>query len=352
VLEQLDLLSFLSNHSYLITLQILEAKDIASLTTAARQITRLISLLHRGGTQVSMIAKLVQALNAKLFERAWQLIAPPDLVANSCLFVMGSEGRGEQVLKTDQDNGLILRDGYVPPADLVPLCERFSAALAEFGYPECPGGIMLSRPQWRHDAAEFGQTVRRWLMLPDADSLMALAIFLDAQAVCGDSRLLEQVREEIFKLVVGSDSLLGRFAAAIDAFSDASGWWNRLLSLGDERNLVNLKKAAIFPLVHGVRAMALEQHLHTTGTVARIEALVSLGKLPKQVGAELTDTLHFLMRLKLEAGLAEMELGREVSGNVEPDKLSSLDRDLLKDAIGAVRRFKSLLRHRFHLDTM
>jgi CBS domain-containing protein len=212
---------------------------------------------------------------------------------------------------------------------------------------------MLSRPQWRHDTAEFGQTVRRWLMLPDADSLMALAIFLDAQAVCGDAALLEQVRGEIFTLVADNDALLGRFAAAIDTFADSSGWWNRLLSLGgDERSLVNLKKAAIFPLVHGIRAMALEQHLHPTGTVARIEALVSLGKLPRQVGDELTDTLHFLMRLKLDAGLAEMELGRAVSGNVEPDKLSSLDRDLLKDAIGAVRRFKSLLRHRFHLDVM
>ena len=81
------------------------------------------------------MARLVQELNAKLFERAWQLIAPAELVANSCLFVMGSEGRGEQLLKTDQDNGLILRDGYAPPANLDAMCQQFSDALARFRLP-------------------------------------------------------------------------------------------------------------------------------------------------------------------------------------------------------------------------
>ena len=115
ILEALDLFSFLSNQSHMITVQIEEAKDLEGLSQAATRITRMIALLYRSGSRVNLIAKLVQQLNARLFERAWQLIAPPDLVAHSCLFVMGSEGRGEQLLKTDQDNGLVLRDGYVPP---------------------------------------------------------------------------------------------------------------------------------------------------------------------------------------------------------------------------------------------
>lgn len=110
VLEQPDLLRFLSSHSDLVTRQILDATDLAALEAAAHQITRVIGLMHGSGTRVELIARLVQALNAQLFERAWQLVAPPGLVANSCLFVMGSEGRGEQLLKTDQDNGLVLRD--------------------------------------------------------------------------------------------------------------------------------------------------------------------------------------------------------------------------------------------------
>jgi CBS domain-containing protein len=238
-LDQLDLLSFLSNHSYLITRQILEATDLAGLKTAAAQITGLIRLLHQGGTPVGLIARVVQELNAQLFDRAWRLIAPAELVASSCLFVMGSEGRGEQLLKTDQDNALIWRDDYEPPDDLAAICQRFSDTLTDFGYPECPGRIMLSNP------------------------------------VCGDAHLLEDVRAEVYKLVGDNDVLMARFAAAINAFDTGQGWWNRLLTLGDERQRLDLKKAGTFPLVHGIRALALAHRIAATGTVARITALAA-----------------------------------------------------------------------------
>jgi CBS domain-containing protein len=359
MLEQIDLLSFLSNHSYLVTRQILDADDLPALDAAAAQITRVIGLLHRGGTRVGQIARLVQALNAQLFERAWQLLAPPELVANSCLFVMGSEGRGEQLLKTDQDNGLILRDGYSPPDDLAAICDRFSAALAGFGYPDCPGRIMLNNPDWRHPAAEFGQTVRRWLLLPTPDSLMALAIFIDAHAVCGDARLLEQVRGEVFMLVTDNDALLARFAAAINAFDGEGGstWWLRLFAADAGREQLDLKKAGTFPLVHGVRALALAERLPATGTAERIAALVAAQRLPVDLGADLVEALHVFMRLKLDAGLAALETGSKDSqtdsrNGIAVDRLGSADRDLLKDALGVVKRFKTLLRLRFHLDAV
>jgi CBS domain-containing protein len=352
-LEQVDLLSFISNHSYLISLQIIQAQDLGSLKQAAIQITQLISLLHRGGTKVSLIAKLVQELNAKLFERTWQLVARADLVQNSCLFVMGSEGRGEQLLKTDQDNGLILRDGFDFSGDLSQTCQLFSDALKDFGYPECPGGIMINNPQWRYPAHAFGQMVRKWLLLPTAEDLMALAIFIDAHPVCGDADLLDQVRGEIFKLVINDDAMLARFASAINAFDQSSGWWNRLISLGDhDQNHLNLKKAAIFPLVHGIRSMALQARLTQTNTAERIEALVQMGKLPASLGTDLIDSLHFFMSLKLKAGLNEMDMNRQISGAVALNKLSSLDRDLLKDTLSVVKRFKVLLRHHFHLELM
>ena len=348
-LDQLDLLSFLSNHSTLITRQILEANDLAGLKNAAGQINGLITLLYRGGTKVSLIARLVQEVNARLFERAWQLIAPPELVANSCLFVMGSEGRGEQLLKTDQDNGLILRDGYEAPADLAEICQRFSDALAEFGYPECPGRIMVSNPEWRHSMSEFGQTVRRWLVLPTPETLMALAIFIDSHAVCGDAAMLEEVRGEVFKLVTDNDALLARFAAAINAFDQGSGWWNRLLSLNDDDKLLDLKKAGTFPLVHGVRSLALAHRITETGTVARLQALAADHRLPADLATDLVDSLHFFMALKLKTGLEALETGKPSAG-IAVDKLSSLDRDLLKDTLGVVKRFRTVLFQRFRLD--
>lgn len=350
ILEALDLFSFLSNQSHLITVQIEEAKDLAGLSQAAARITRMIALLHRGGSRVQLIAKLVQQLNARLFERAWQLIAPADLVANSCLFVMGSEGRGEQLLKTDQDNGLILRNGYSPPDDFDAVCQGFSAALDGFGYPPCPGRIMVSNPQWRKSAAEFGQVARQWLLLPDHDSLMNLAIFMDAHAVCGDVRLLEGVRSGLMEIATDNDAMLNRFAAAIDSFGSSTGWLNRLLGLGDADQHLNLKKQGIFPVVHGVRSLALAHRVAQTSTTDRIAALVTGGNLEAGMGTDLTDSLHFFMGLKLKVGLMELDTGKTVSGVIDLARLSSLDRDLLKDTLGVVKRFKTLLRHRFHLD--
>jgi CBS domain-containing protein len=350
ILEALDMFSFLSNQSHLITEKIEEATTLEGLSQAAAQITRMIALLHRSGSRVNLIAKLVQQLNARLFERAWQLIAPPELVKNSCLFVMGSEGRGEQLLKTDQDNGLVLRDGFTPPADLADLCERFSQALANFGYPECAGHIMVNNPDWRHSASNFGQLTRQWLIMPDGDNLMKLAIFMDAHAVCGDARLLQTVQEGLTKLATDNDAMLNRFAAAIDAFGSGTGWWNRLLGLSDKANQLNIKKEGIFPLVHGVRALALANRVVETGTTERIAVLVSKGALVAEMGADLTDSLYFFMGLKLKAGLAELDTDRPVTGAIDVDRLSSLDRDLLKDTLGVVKRFKALLRSRFHLE--
>ena len=353
ILEALDLFGFLSNQSYQINEQILAAQDVEALKQAAGQITRLISLLHRNGTKVNMIARLVQELNLRLFERAWQLIAPADLVANSCLFVMGSEGRGEQLLKTDQDNGLVLRDGYVCSEDLPTVCQRFSEALADFGYPVCPGNIMVSNPHWRQSVSDFSQMVRMWSVTASPDSLMELAIFLDAHAVSGDTHLLEQVRSSVFDLTADNDAMLARFASAIRYFESSSGWWNRLLALGDKGGeQLDLKKVGTFPLVHGIRSMALAQRLSAVSTVGRIEALTAAGKLPEKLANDLIDSLHFFMGLKLKVGLHELDTGHLVSGGIEMEKLSSLDRDLLKDTLSVVKLFKLLLNQRFHLDSM
>ena len=347
LLESLDLFGFLSNHSMLIDRRLRAATDLDALARAAGQMNDMIRRQYRGGTRVELLARLVQDLNGRLFEQAWQLIAPPELVQNSCLLVMGSEGRGEQLLKTDQDNALLLRDGYVPPDDLPAICARFSEALARFGYPPCPGHVMLSNATWRGTVQDFARRVRKWLVLPEADSLINLAVFMDAHAVCGDAELLASLRRQVFGMLADDDAMMSRFAAVVDAFGDGTRWWRRMLG-GGEANL-NLKKAGMFPLVHGVRSMALAERIDATSTEARIRALQEAGALDAETAQELTESLHFFMGLRLKAGLDEMDRGQPVSGKVDLAGLTPLERDLLKDALAAVRRFRAQLRLRFRL---
>lgn len=347
LLESLDLFGFLSNHSMLIDRRLRAATDLDALARAAAQMNDMIRRQYRGGTRVALLARLVQDLNGRLFEQAWQLIAPPELVQNSCLLVMGSEGRGEQLLKTDQDNALLLRDGYVPPDDLPAICARFSEALARFGYPPCPGHVMLSNATWRGTVQDFARRVRKWLVLPEADSLINLAVFMDAHAVCGDAELLASLRRQVFGMLAEDDAMMSRFAAVVDAFGDGTRWWRRMLG-GGEANL-NVKKAGMFPLVHGVRSMALAERIDATSTEARIRALQEAGALDAETAQELTESLHFFMGLRLKAGLDEMDRGQPVSGKVDLAGLTPLERDLLKDALAAVRRFRAQLRLRFRL---
>ena len=351
LLESLDVFSFLSNQSHLIALQIDAADSIEALAQTSGQVTRMVSNLYRNGTRVGLIGHLVQDLQARLFDKAWRLIAPAELVDNSCLLVMGSEGRGEQLLKTDQDNALVWRDGYAPPADLQAICDRFSDALAQFGYPPCAGHIMVNNPDWRDSASDFTRRVRQWQLLSDGDALMNLAIFLDAHAVSGDVRLLAQLQQEARSAMAHSDAMLARFAVAMDAFGSTQGWWSRLWGM-DESAGLNLKKEGIFPLVHGVRSLALQAQLNETNTSARLDALAARGVISTRQASDWTQCLHYLMGMKLQAGLAEIDLNQSVSGNVDVGKLSTLERDLLKDALGVVKQCKVFLRQHFRLDAL
>ena len=112
---------------------------------------------------------------------------------------------------------------------------------------------------------------------------------------------------------------------------------------------VPVQAAAGLPLVAGAKAEFVAT-AYCKGTTTRSGVNVRAGILAAELARELTDSLHLLMGLKLKAGLAEIDTGKPVSGGVAVDKLSSLERDLLKDALAVVKRFKTLVRHQFHLE--
>lgn len=350
VLSQLDLMSFVSNHSHLIALQVEQACSIDELQRAALQMDSLIALLHSGGARVELIASLVSELNQQIFARLWSFVAPAELVANSCLIVMGSEGRGEQILKTDQDNALLLRDGYAC-AELGQSVQQFNQALISFGYPPCPGNIMVTHPLWCQPLAGFKDSLRQWLYGADPDGPMNLAIFMDARAVAGDASLLRQARDYAHSSMAGSDAFFARFAAAVDQFSEPGGWWARLVSLhaGDDQ-VLDLKKLGTFPIVHGVRALALEHRLDEVSTTARLRTLARRQHIAQDLARDLTEALHFVMGLKLKNNLHQKQLGQTLDNLSQLSSLGTLDRDLLKDSLAIIKRFRLFLRLHYKLD--
>jgi CBS domain-containing protein len=350
VLEQVDLLSFLSSQSYILGRQVERAGSIDDLRAASEQLPRLVQLLHGHGTKIPYITQLVAELTRRIAARLFEMIAPPELVANVCLMVMGSEGRADQILKTDQDNGLILRDGYDAP-ELRRVCEAFTEALIGFGYPPCPGGIMVSNPAWAKPLAAFRDDLRRWILLPDEPALMNVAILVDAAPVVGDQALLAALKAELFEQSRGEGAFCARFARAIDSFETPSlgGILSLLVGRMPGREPLDLKKSGIFPIVHGVRALALERQIADTNTAERIRRLEDLGLFDHGFAVDLTEAYGLLLGLRLQARLDQLRLEQEPDNLIRPHELNSFERDLLKDAFAIVGRFKELVRHHFHL---
>ena len=352
VLSQLDLMSFVSNHSHLIALQIEQAECVADLKAAALQLEGLVALLHGGGVKIEVIAGMVRVLNAQVIARLWSFVAPPELVAHSCLLVMGSEGRGEQILKTDQDNALLLRDGF--QCNTLPsVAAAFNQALVEFGWPPCPGNIMLTNPLWCAPLTVFREHIRGWLYGGEADGPMRLAIFVDAVAVAGDPTLLQQAQQFLHDILPDNQALLARFAGAVEQFQEPAGWWARLTGQrGRDDAPVDLKKLGIFPIVHGVRSLALQAQLLVPGTAERLRALADAHQLDAGLARDLLEALHFLMGLRLKNHLAQRQLGRPADNLVRLSALSTLERDRLHDTLAIVKRFRQHLQQHFKLGAL
>jgi len=351
LLGQSDLLAVLSNHSQVIGLQVEHATDPADLRRASRSIVELIRTLHATGVKVSFIADLVTELNRRIFRKLFELLAPPDLLANSCLIVMGSEGRGEQLLKTDQDNGLILRDGF-DCLGLPRIVADFTRHLVEFGYPPCPGNIMLSNPDWTRPLAGYKDSLFTWIHRPDEAAQMNLAIFYDAAPVAGDATLLAEAKDYLLSRLQDNQMFFTQFARPTLSFDTPSGLFAALFERR-RAEAVDIKKAGIFPIVHGVRALALEKHRVETNTVERIQVLAELGALDHKMAADLVEAFTILstIRLKARVDLPDEE-GTElaIDNLVHLDRLGKLDRDQFKDCLALVKSFKELVAHHFRLN--
>ena len=351
VVELTDVLSYFSSRSYVVSLQVEQASDLSALAAASHRTPELVNALMAQGVKLRFAMDLLAALNGRIMNKAWEFTIDPTHHQHSCLMVMGSEGRGEQILKTDQDNGLILADDAEWP-DVGEDMQRLTATLIELGYPPCPGNIMVSNPEWVATVSQWKGHIARWASARDGDSLMKLAIMLDAHGVAGNPSLLESVREELFERCSRDELLLSYFARTALRFSTPLTLFG---SLKKPQHGIDIKKGGIFPIVHGVRTMALERRIRATSTLDRLDALAEDGRLDRRFADDLGEALALFTELRLkqqlqtQSGDASAEQ-QERSNRVVVQELSSLERDLLREALHIVKDFKQRLSHRYHLE--
>jgi CBS domain-containing protein len=209
---------------------------------------------------------------------------------------------------------------------------------------------MVNNPAWRKTLPEFKKMVSGWCYSPSPESMMNLAIFIDAKPVAGDAALLDEVKAHLQKTMINDAGMLMAFARSVELFDGHSrGFFSQLLSRGQNEKM-DIKKMGVFPVVHGVRALGLEARIEETNTFERIQKLMQARVLDEQLGKDTAEALSYLMDLRLKAGFAALsnEIPEEAN-QIDLQSLSTLERDLLKDALQVVKRFKQMIHNHFHL---
>ncbi|NRP58510.1 DUF294 nucleotidyltransferase-like domain-containing protein [Marinobacterium sp. xm-d-564] len=237
VVQLTDVLSYFSSHSHVIGLRLERASTIEDLREAATGLNNLIKALISTGVRIRFTMDLLAAMNKRIIAKLFDLVVPADMQPHVCLIVMGSEGRGEQIMKTDQDNALIFRNG-LNWAEKRQTMQRFSETLISFGFPPCPGNIMVSNPEWINSVDDWTQKLQDWSMSSDPEDQMRLAIAVDAKPVAGNVALFKVARNWFLRTMRNNDLFFSHFAKAAVEFDTPLTFFGNL----KERGELDIKK--------------------------------------------------------------------------------------------------------------
>ncbi len=344
VLEQLDLLSFFTSRSHLIAIKLDRATSIEDLKEIGDEFRDLIVLLRSQGVKVRYISKLISSLNEKVYKKLFDICVDESLRDSCALLVMGSEGREEQTLKSDQDNALIIKDGVDKELFVEPML-KLNSLLLEFGYEKCKGNIMVSNEFWRQSESGFKSHIKEWIFDMSEAGFANLSIMFDAKAVAGDVKLFSNLKEYLFSHFTSRDDLLAHMAKVILNFETPLSLFSGFV-LEDKK--LDIKKGGIFAIVHGVRMLSIEHRLTQTNTIERIKELNNIGIIDKNFATELIESFDTLNAIALKVNLEAK--GANEHNMLDPSKLDKIERDLLKDSFKIVNQFKKFISYHFHLN--
>jgi len=348
IIDLADTLSYFSSHSHVVGLRIERATSINELKAAAGDMGNLIRSLYSQGVKVRFAMDLLAALNKRLMSKLFNLVVPESVLPHVCLVVMGSEGRGEQIVRIDQDNGLIMRDSLDWP-ECQQTMEYYTQTLVDLGYPKCPGQVMVNNPFWVQPISVWTQRMRDWVTKADSDSLLNLAISIDAYPVAGNKALFKTSRNWLLRELQQQQRFLSSFAEVALVFETPL---NFLGGIRDRAAGIDVKKGGIFPIVHGVRVLAMQYQVAETNTYKRIESLVKLGVLPQGLASELMESFTILQWFRLSHHLHQQEQScsvEELDNQVNLGALDRLEKDLLRQSFQVVKEFKKHLSLRYRL---
>lgn len=323
------------------------AEDLDTLKLVARDIRRFARNLLGQGVQARQLTALVSHLNDVLTERLLELLAPAHgiALAEVCWLALGSEGRGEQTVATDQDNALVLPDDWDTGRRAAALAfgRAVNVALAECGYPLCRGGIMAGEPGCCLTLREWRERFSQWIEHGAPQDLLNANIYFDLRPLAGQGELARRLQAEVLESARRNPRFLKQMALNALAHGAPLNWLGGIDV--DAAGTVDLKLQGTAIFVDAARLYALAHGIAETGTRARMEAVGRrIGPAPQEYEAWVA-SFEYLQMLRLRIQLEGMAAPGQPN-RLRVEDLNDIDRRVLKESF----RFARLLQQRLQLD--
>jgi CBS domain-containing protein len=330
------------------------AADVGALKRASKDIRQLALNLIAQGIGAEQLTQFISALNDALTRRVIQLaLERHDLVGIDFGWMsFGSEGRHEQTLSTDQDNGIIWRCPEMEAAEpirqrLIAFARDVNAGLAECGFPLCKGNIMAGNPELCLTLDEWRSRFGSWIREPVPEALLNASIFFDFRVLYGNERLGDQLRAWLNKIVKGNSAFLRMMAG--NALQVAPPLGRLRDFVVEDDGTIDLKKSGARLFVDVARILALRTGVDSSSTAQRLrQASVKMGVAADEVAA-IIDGFHFVQLLRLRAQHLESEHDGQTDNRVDPDSLNELDRRILKESFRQARKLQLRLKLDYQL---
>ena len=339
IITNRDLLKAQGQSPFFIVREIAQARFVNQLVQIHQQVPQLIQALINTGAKAQNVTRFLttvsDAILQKLIGFAIDEMGPPP--ANFVFMILGSEGRKEQTLKTDQDNAIIIEDlpdkaAKEVMAYFLSFSEKVCGWLDEVGYDFCKGGVMAKNPQWCQPLKIWKKYFLKWIHTAAPEALLQASIFFDFRGAYGDTGLVDKLRTHLFESLVGWPGFFRHLTENAMFFTPPIGFFRNFLveSKGEHRDSFDIK-AAMQPVVDYARIYALNNRVAETNTLGRLRELRDQKKISTQQYQELDTVYSYLMQQRFVRQVrAFTEENGKPDNYINPKKLHKFDRYLEK----------------------
>lgn len=353
ILSATDILSAIGNNAIETGILITKARDADALVEAARLIPESFSAMVGTGMHATQAMRFTSALGEAVHRKAAQL-ADETFGKAPCPYafvVFGSLAREEQLVGSDQDNGLILSD-QASEGDLA-YFERWGSYVSDLlnrcGFVLCKGGIMARNAEQRLTLSGWRDRYENWIARPNEDRILRATIFFDMRHIHGDSALTTQLHDATVRQFKGKPLFISYLARdALRTLVPLGFFRNLVLETGEDgKKVFDAKRQAIMPIVDIARTHALAAGLGEVGTLDRLAALAKTGKMHQDDAQSLKDAMILVNEMRIAHQARRLADGLAPNNTITPGDLSPLERDYLKDAFAVIRQSLDALRRNF-----